>query len=93
VPKVVLAPDVLDDFDRFLDHLKRFKIEDGAARIAGTVAAFQLLTHSPLIGRLSQGGNRELVIGYGSRGYVAIYRYISGLDTVFILAVRSQIAA
>jgi len=37
-----------------------------------------------------RGGKRELVIGRGSRGYVALYRYVSKIDTVFLLAVRSQ---
>jgi toxin ParE1/3/4 len=32
----------------------------------------------------------ELVIGRGSRGYVALYRYVPEIDTVFVLAVRSQ---
>jgi hypothetical protein len=33
---------------------------------------------------------RELVLGHGSRGYVALYRYVTEADTVFLLAVRSQ---
>ena len=32
----------------------------------------------------------ELVIGQDSRGYVALYRYVSAIDTVFVLAIRSQ---
>ena len=89
--RLVLAPAVLDDFDRFLDHFERFKIEDGPTRVSAIVEAFQILTHSPLIGRQLRGGNRELVIGRGSRGYVALYRYVAASDTVFILAVRSQL--
>lgn len=37
-----------------------------------------------------KGGKRELVIGQTSRGYVALYRYVAEVDTVFVLAVRSQ---
>ncbi|MGH8579450.1 MAG: type II toxin-antitoxin system RelE/ParE family toxin, partial [Gammaproteobacteria bacterium] len=33
---------------------------------------------------------RELVIGRSARGYVALYRYIEQIDTVFVLAIRSQ---
>ena len=33
---------------------------------------------------------RELVIGRGSRGYLALYRYVAEIDTVFVLALRSQ---
>jgi toxin ParE1/3/4 len=49
--RVELAPDVLDDFDRFFDHLTRFEVEDAQARIAEIVQAIQILTVSPLIGR------------------------------------------
>jgi len=31
-----------------------------------------------------------LVIGQASRGHVALYRYVSAIDTVFVLAIRSQ---
>jgi toxin ParE1/3/4 len=31
-----------------------------------------------------------LVIGRRARGYVALYRYIEQIDTVFVLAIRSQ---
>lgn len=33
---------------------------------------------------------RELVIGSDARGYVALYRYVVQLDTVFALAIRGQ---
>jgi hypothetical protein len=33
---------------------------------------------------------RELLIGRGSRGYVALYRFVAGIDTVFVLAIRSR---
>jgi hypothetical protein len=43
-----------------------------------------------MIGRPVRGGKRELVIGHGSRGYVALYRYLPEIDVVLVLAVRSQ---
>jgi toxin ParE1/3/4 len=54
------------------------------------VQAIQVLIHSPLIGRPVKDGTRELVIGRNSRGYVALYRFVASIDTVFVLAVRSQ---
>jgi toxin ParE1/3/4 len=30
------------------------------------------------------------VIGRGARGYVALYRHVAEIDTVFILAIRGQ---
>ncbi|HWK46208.1 MAG TPA: type II toxin-antitoxin system RelE/ParE family toxin [Stellaceae bacterium] len=88
--RVELAPEVLDDFDRFLGHLTRFDVEDAPARIGEIVQTLQILTHSPLIGRPVKGGLRELVIGRDARGYIALYRFVPDLDTVFVLAIRSQ---
>jgi toxin ParE1/3/4 len=88
--RLELAPEVLDDFDRFFDHLQAFEVEDIPQRIREILDALQILTHSPLIGRKVRGGLRELVIGQDARGYIALYRYIPGIETVFVLAVRSQ---
>ena len=84
------APEVLDDFDRFLDHIARFDVGSAPERIAEILQAVQILVNNPLMGRPVRGGKRELVIGRGSRGYVALYRYLPKIDTVFLLAVRSQ---
>lgn len=88
--RIELAPEVLKDFDRIIDHLTQFEVPDAAARITEVLDAIQILSHSPLIGRKVKGGKRELVIGRASRGYVALYRYISDIDVVFVLAVRGQ---
>ena len=88
--RLELAPEVLDDFDRFFDHLRAFEVEDIPERISEILDALHVLTHSPMIGRKVRGGLRELVIGQDARGYVALYRFIPGIDTAFVLAVRSQ---
>jgi len=88
--RIELAPEVLDDFDRFIEHMEEHAIEDGAVRIAELVAAIEVLAGSPAIGRPVAGGMRELIVGRGSRGYVALYRFVPAIDTVFVLAVRSQ---
>ena len=58
--------------------------------IGEILEAIHILTHSPLIGRPVRDGHRELVIGRAARGYVAMYRYVAAMDTVFVLAVRAQ---
>jgi plasmid stabilization system protein ParE len=88
--RIELAPEVLDDFDRFFDHMSRFDVDAAPERIAQILQAIQVLAASPLIGRPVKGGQRELVIGTAARGYVALYRYVTDIDTVFMLAVRSQ---
>jgi plasmid stabilization system protein ParE len=88
--RIELAPGVLDDFDRFLEHMGEFDIPDAPARISEILQAIDILTHSPLIGRPVRGGKRELVIGQGSRGYIALYHFVPRIDTVFVLALRSQ---
>jgi hypothetical protein len=73
--------------------MERFEVQDGPARIQEIVQAIQLLTHSPFVGRPVRDGKRELVIARGSRGYVALYRYIESIDTVLVLAIRGQAEA
>lgn len=88
--RIELAPEVLSDFDRFFDHIAQHDPGSAPERIGSILEALQILTHSPQIGRPVQGGKRELVIGRASRGYVALYHYVAAIDTVFVLAVRSQ---
>lgn len=85
-----LAPEVGDDFDRILEHLAEHQGENLALRIREIIEALNVLAHNPLIGRPSANDKRELVIGRKSHGYLALYRYVTEIDTVFVLAVRSQ---
>jgi toxin ParE1/3/4 len=89
--RIELAPGVFDDFDRFFDHLAKFGVAaEAQQRISEIIEAVDILAHSPLIGRKVKGGKRELVIGRASRGHVALYRFLPGIDTVFVLAFRRQ---
>lgn len=88
--RIELAPEVPADFDRILAHLKQYDSDNGPARIARIINAMDVLTHSPRIGRPCGGGLRELVIGTGASGCVALYQYLEALDVALVLAVRSQ---
>jgi plasmid stabilization system protein ParE len=90
VSRVEIAPEVGEDFDRIFDHLAQHDLEGAPERIGAIIRALDVLEASPLIGRPAANGMRELIISRGSRGYVALYRYVDELDTVFVLAVRSQ---
>ena len=87
---IELASEVGDDFERILDHLAQYQVENPALRIREIIEAINVLEHNPMIGRPANNDKRELVIGRRSHGYVALYRYIVEIDIVFILGVRSQ---
>ncbi|MBI5330256.1 MAG: type II toxin-antitoxin system RelE/ParE family toxin [Betaproteobacteria bacterium] len=88
--RVELAPEVAEDFERILDHLIRHEASAIPGRIHGLIQALDILQEHPLIGRPARNDKRELVIGRGARGYVALYRYLPEVDTVFVLAIKGQ---
>ena len=88
--RVELAPGVLEDFDRIVNHVALHDADAGPAHIEIILHTFAVLAHSPLIGRPSRGGKRELVIGQRLRGFVALYRHLAPFDAVLVLAIRAQ---
>ena len=91
--RIEFAPAVADDIDRIIEHLLQHKVSDAAARIQDIVRAIDVLKRNPLIGRPLDALKRELVIGRHARGYVALYVYVTEIDTAFVLALRSQTEA
>jgi plasmid stabilization system protein ParE len=88
--RIELALELGEDFDRILDHLAQYQVENPELRIREIINALDVLEHNPRIGRPISNGKRELVIGRRPHGYIALYRYIAEIDAIFILAVRSQ---
>ena len=88
--RIVLAPDIREDFDRIFDHLFRYAPETAGQRIEEIIAAIDILAASPMIGRPVSSGQRELVISGVSNGYLALYRYDAVADVAYVLAIRSQ---
>ena len=88
--RIELLPEVGDDPDRIFDHLGEHDVDNVPVRIREIIQALAVLEQNPLIGRRVVDENRELVIGRQARGYVALYRYLEEIDTVFVLALRSQ---
>ena len=91
--RVRLTLEAVEDLKR----LQAFLIEKDPAAAARAVDAletsFELLEHSPFSCRKAWPGDRpllrELVIPFGSAGYVALFE-IDGPGHVSILAVRHQ---
>lgn len=88
--RVRLTPGVLDDFDRIVAHLRQHDVQSADARVAEIVSALDVLADNPLIGRPADDDRRELLIGRDAHGYVALYRYLSVIDTALVLALRTQ---
>lgn len=88
--RIEFAAEVVEDFDRILTHLLGHEVDNAAARIADIISAIDVLERNPLIGKPAGNDKRELVIGRGARGCMALYRYVEEIDAVFVLAVRGQ---
>lgn len=88
--RVEFLPGVYKDLQRVESHLEYHEVAHVRARLGEIVSAFDVLTDNPLIGRECSDDTRELVIGRGSQGYVALYQYVAVVDTVFVLAIRAQ---
>lgn len=88
--RVEFLPRVNEDLQRILGHLEQHEAEHIPDRLREIVSASDVLVDNPMVGRPQGGDLRELVIGRGVRGYVALYRYVAALDTVFVVAIRAQ---
>lgn len=86
----MLAARVGGDLRRTRSRLAEHEAADVDARIDEVIEALQLLTRHPLIGRKVGANCRELVIGRGARGYVALYAYDPLDDVVVVGALRAQ---
>ena len=88
--RIELAPEVGEDVERILEHLYQHDVVNAPARIEEIIQGISVLEYNPLVGRPARADLRELVIGRRSSGYVALYRYVPEIDTVIVLAIRSQ---
>jgi toxin ParE1/3/4 len=78
------------DLTRFQEHLARYEAKHVEERLEAIFDGLNILRRHPMIGRPVPGGMRELVIGQGSTGYVALYRHDRIADEVTVLALRAQ---
>ena len=92
MPRVIIT----ENASQGLERCRRFLAEKNprAARRAAQAIARQLeiLETNPEIGRplADYPLVRELIIGFGDSGYLALYRYEPGLNMVHVLAFRHQ---
>jgi len=88
--RLELMPNAIDDLDRILDFLVQNKVLNAYEKILEIQKSINVLQTTPLIGHVIHKEKRELLIGKRKHGYVAIYRYLADIDTVFVLAIQSQ---
>ncbi len=88
--KIVHSPDATADLAHLWQFLVDIAPESAAAAVDDVVGALNVLSAHPLIGRRVDDELRELVISRGLTGYVALYRFEEGADTVRILRIRHQ---
>ncbi len=79
-----------EDVACIAEHLAAHDAVRIGERLDEVFEALRILERHPLIGRKSRPTRRELVIGRGNRGYVALYRYDEVDDVVELLALRGQ---
>lgn len=90
--KVRLAPAAAEDLQRLFDYLAEQDRDAGERALSAITQALGFLKSFPFACRKASTEHpflREMVIEFGSAGYVALYE-IESDDMVTILAVRHQ---
>jgi plasmid stabilization system protein ParE len=90
--KVRFTPEAEDDLLRLYDFLLEQDLAAAERAMEAITAAVELLRFSPFACRKALSDNpflRELIIPFGSSGYVALFEIEPG-NTVNIVAVRHQ---
>jgi plasmid stabilization system protein ParE len=88
--QVIYSTRALENLERAFEFLASKDAKSGAAAVAAIRGAVEVLAKHPYIGRATSAGLRELVISYGSSGYMALYWFAPGRDEVVVLALRHQ---
>jgi len=90
VARVVYSRNALANLERAFKSLDALSPDAAIAAVDAIRSAVEMLEHHPLIGRIVEGGLRELVISFGRSGYLALYRFVPARREVRILAIRHQ---
>lgn len=92
MPQVRLSARAQSDLFRLHTFLLSKDVDAAKRPVIAIRGAFVSLKQTPMIGRLVEDSDdlRELVIDFGSSGYLALYRFEAALDAVTILAIKHQ---
>ncbi len=88
--ELVYTEHALVDLERLSDFL--LETDPQAAQDTAVLVfdALEILVQHPEIGRKVHFGQRELVISRGRTGYLALYRFLTHIDCIVVLALRHQ---
>lgn len=92
MPQVRLSARAQSDLFRLHTFLLRKDANAAKRALFAIREALMPLQHSPMAGRPVENREdlRELVIEFGTTGYLAMYRFEARLDAVTILAIKHQ---
>jgi plasmid stabilization system protein ParE len=90
VAQVVLSAQALGDIERLREFMRQTAPETAESKVAAVFDALGVLGAHPRIGRRKSGELRELVIGQGRTGYLALYVYDEVRNIVRALRLRHQ---
>ncbi len=92
MPRVRLSARARSDLSRLHAFLLSKDVDAAKRAVLAIRDAFMPLKQAPMIGRPVEDSDdlRELVIDFGSSGYLALYRFEAALDAVTILAIKHQ---
>ena len=88
--QIVYSRNALANLERLFEYRAKDDPSHALDAVIAIRTAIELLAGHPLIGRRVEGDLRELVISYGTTGYVALYRFIPARNQVRVLALRHQ---
>lgn len=88
--QIVYSARALADIERAFEFLAERDAPSAHKAAAAIRHAVEALAAHPLIGRRITGGLRELVISFGSTGYVALYHFVPERAEIWVLGIRHQ---
>ena len=88
--KIGYATRSLTHLERAFEFLHREKPDAPVAAAHAIRSAVENVAMHPLVGRRVHGDIRELVVSYGTTGYIALYRFVVPHDEIRILVIRHE---
>jgi plasmid stabilization system protein ParE len=90
MPRIVYATRANTDLIRLYSFLAEKDISTAQRVLKEIWDSLTILAQMPKVGRPVEEGFRELIIDFGSSGYLALYDFDEMIDAVTVHAVRHQ---